>query len=642
VRHLLTRCLERDPKQRLRDIGEARLALRSPASLISSGAVETAPRLTGGRKSMALAAAVVCAALAGAGVSLVFWLMRTVPRPVARYDIQPPQQTSFNLVDRPAVALSPDGATLAFIAVADGVSRLYVRARDESVAHAVPGSDGASNPVFSPDGRWIAFFSDNQLRKSALDGSAISLAQVNDARGLAWIDAGNILYSPEPTGGLFRIALNGGQPVPVTSLLALERTHRWPEVLPGGAAALFVVGTMSSPDNYDTATLTAVDLRTGSRKAVLQGAAMARFVAPDSLVYTRGGALYGIRFDPRTQETRGTPVALVQGVACDTPTGATHFACASDGTLAYITGSDRSSRTIAWVDREGNAQPIGLKPALYNDLRLSPDRSRAVMAAGSTGASDIWVYDFARTTYTRLTFTSTNGTPIWSRDGRSVLYAQIDATGAATTIFRVPADGSRPPERVVEASARVYLGPLVPDGTAVIAVFGTNKGGFDLMRLPLVQGREATPIAATQWDEYNPTLSPDGRYVAYQSNEAGRDDVFVRDASGSGGRWQVSATGGQEPSWSADGTELYYRTEDHLIVVPVQTRGAFTMGVPRLLFTGVLPMRSETGISYDVDSAHHRFLMIRLASDRNPDTTPALHVVLNWHDELERLLSAAH
>jgi serine/threonine-protein kinase len=649
VRHLLARCLERDPKKRLRDIGEAWLALRAPDNLVAvtsggtrvpAAASAAAPEQARGASRGLIAA--LALALAGA-LGVIAWLsLRVEPRPVARYDIQPPKQTSFSLVDRPGVALSPDGKTLAYVAVGEGVTRLYLRPRDQVEARAVPGSEGASNPVFSPDGRWIAFFSDNQLRKTSTDGAAIGLAPVSDPRGIAWIDAANILYSPEPAAGLFRVAINGGQPAEVTHLdaAAQERTHRWPDVLPGGASALFVVGKMGSPDNYDSATLAAVDLKTGNRKVVLQGAAMARFVAPDSLVYARAGTLYGIRFDPNTLETHGMPVALVQGVAVDTPSGATHFAFADDGTLAYITGSDQSGRTISWVDREGHAQPVGLPPGLYNDPRLSPDRTRMAVAAGSTGSSDVWVYDFARTTFTRLTFTGVNGTPIWSHDGRSILFAGISPTGFATKILRVPADGSKPPEQVVEVPVRAYLGPMTPDGGAVIAVCNDSQGkSSNVVRIPLVPGQEPTPIAATEWDEYNPTLSPDGRYVAYQSNDTGREDIYVRDVGGAGSRWQVSTSGGEEPSWSADGTEMYYRSEDRLMVVPVQTRGTFSMGVPHLLFSGVFQMRSDTGISYDVDSAHHRFLMIRLPSDGGADSN--LHVVLNWHDDLERLLTAA-
>jgi serine/threonine-protein kinase len=648
VRHLLARCLERDPRLRLRDIGEARLALRSPASLIASGVhaapgtfeTRVHPQRAAGRGVLTWVLAGVCAALAGAAVSVVLWLLRPAPREVMRFDILLPKDAALNLVIRPAVSLSADGKSLAYIASAEGVSRLYVRRRDQSEAHVVPGSEGAANPVFSPDGRWIAFGSDNQLRKSSIEGSAIGLAPMIDGRGIAWIDSGSILYAPEPVGGLFRIDTNGGTPVPVTHLddAARERTHRWPEVLPGGRTALFTVGTFANPDSYDASNIDAVDLATGRRQAVLRGSAMARFVPPGTLVYARGGALYGIRFDPKTLRTAGTAVALMQGVDEDTTTGGTHFSCGGDGSLAYISGNSQTGRILSWVDRDGRVEPLHLPPGLYNDVRLSPDGLRLAVAVGSTGSADIWVYDFARTTFTRLTFTNVNGTPLWSADGRSILYAAIGEKGDVTRVLRVPADGGRPPEEVAALPARSYLGALTPDGKAVIAVY-TNSQAWkaDVVRLPLEKGSKPVTLAGTASDEYNPSISPDGRYIAYQSNDAGRDDVYVRDAQGSGDRWQVSSSGGEEPRWSADGTELTYRVESRLMAVPVQTKGTFTMGVPHLLFNGIFPMRSDTGISYDTDGAHRRFLMIRLAS--SDDAASALHVVLNWRDEVERLLS---
>jgi serine/threonine-protein kinase len=673
VRHLLSRCLERDSKTRLRDIGEARLALLQPRSLLTSGGslVAAAQGMAGagasgagmsglgavtgafpavaagparGRGALPRILAGLLGALAGV-LAVLGWTSFNRPRPiVARYEIQLPKDITFNQTNRPALAFSPDGSMLAYIATTGGVSRLYVRRRNESEARPVPGSEGASNPVFSPDGRWIAFTGDNQLKKSSIDGSSIALAPVSDSRGITWIDSANILYAPEPTSGLFRIPATGGTPVAVTTLVEKEqeRTHRWPEALPGGKAALFTIGTLANPDNYDASAIGAVTLATGERRVVMQGAAMVRFVPPSTLVFARAGALYGLRFDPDRLVASGDPVALAQGLSTDTPTGATHFSIAGDGTLGYISGNDRSGRGIFWVDDAGTPTAVDLPPGIYNDLRLSPDRTRMAVAIGSTGSADIWVYDFSRTTFTRLTFTGRNGTPVWALDGKSILYIEFDPATVTSKVLRVPADGSRPPEDVVPIEERAYLSSLAPDGKSIIVVYNTRNQGYksDILSVPLVKGAKPTPIAATEWDEYNPSLSPNGRYLAFQSNDTGRDEIYVRDTSGTGGRWQISTLGGEEPSWTADGRELYYRSEDRMMAVPVQTAGGFSTGVPRLLFNGVLPMRSDTGISYDVDSAHKRFLMIRLASNADPNT--GLRIVVNWRDEMERLMAGAH
>ncbi|HUD70322.1 MAG TPA: hypothetical protein VMQ62_00035, partial [Dongiaceae bacterium] len=593
------------------------------------------------RGALAWILAGILGAIAGAG-AMIGWTAFNRPRPlIARYEVQLPKDITFNLTNRPALSFSPDGSMLAYIATTGGVSRLYVRRRDETEARPVPGSEGASNPVFSPDGRWIAFTGDNQLKKSSIDGSSIALTPVSDARGIAWIDSANILYAPEPIGGLFKIAATGGTPVEVTKLVdkEQERTHRWPEILPGGKTALFTIGTLTNPDNYDASAIGAVTIATGERRIVMQGAAMVRFIHPSTLVYARAGALYGIRFDPEKLQTSGDPVALAQGISADTPTGATHFAIAGDGTLGYISGNDRSGRGIFWVDSAGTPTAIDLPPGIYNDLRLSPDGTRMAVAVGSTGTAEIWVYDFSRSTFTRLTFTGRNGTPVWAHDGKSILYIEMDPATISAKVLRVPADGSRPPEEVIPLGERAYLSSLSPDGKSIVVVYNTRTQGrkSDILSVPLVRDGKPTPIAGTEWDEYNPSLSPNGRYLAFQSNDTGRDEIYVRDTSGSGGRWQISTLGGEEPSWTADGKELYYRSEDKMMVVPVQTAGGFSTGVPRLLFNGVLPMRSDTGISYDVDSAHKRFLMIRLAQNADPNT--GLRVVLNWRDEMERLMA---
>jgi len=646
VRHLMTRCLEKDPKQRLRDIGEARLALTDPRTralplVTTVGTTDAGPagRLRGGRRGLAWLAAALGLALVAALVALARISGGSGARAVARFDVQPPPGTALDLIDRPALAIAHDGSMLAYVATGDGITRLYLRRRDEGESHPLAGTEGASNPVFSPDDRWIAFFADNQLKKTSLNGTVVALAPVNGPRGLAWAGADRLVYTPDAIGPVRLISSDGGTARDVTVLDAAkdERSHRWPEVLPGGGTVLFTVGTIASPDNYDGAALDAVEIKSGARRTVLEGVTMARYVPPGYLVFARAGALYAVGFDPGTLATRGNPVPVVRGVAGDTPTGAAHFSCADDGTLAYVPGSDQSGRLLAWVSRDGAVQPVDLPVGIYNDVRLSPDGLRAVVAVGNSGSADIWVYDFNRHTFTRLTFDGINATPVFSGDGNSVIYSSINAAGHTTALRRVPADGSRAPETIADLPTRIFIGKAPRDGRSLIIAFGNlaTSGKTDIQRLALEPGATPVAIAASPFDEYAAAASPDGRWVVYQSDDSGRDEIFVRDLTGAGGRWQVSTTGGEEPVWSADGREIFYRSETRMMSVPITPGARFEMGVPRVLFDGAYRMRSDTNISYDVGPRADRFLMIRPAAAAGPNA--GIRIVLNWLDEVRRL-----
>jgi eukaryotic-like serine/threonine-protein kinase len=634
VRHLLARCLDKDPKRRLRDIGEARLALADPGTLVGPAAAGGAGTASPFRSRLVWLAAGLGLALV---VVLILWGRSLFTgNEVARYDIQPPPKTTLGLVNRPAVALSRDGSMLMFVAYSRGVSRIYLRRRGEGEARPLPGTEGGSCPVFSPDGRWIAFFSGNVLKKAVIDGSPVDLAKVNDPRGLVWSDAGSLIYAPEANGPLHLLPAGGGIPRPVTTLDTArdERSHRWPEALPGGKTVLFTIGLNASVDNYDTSAIAAVDLVSEERRTILEGASMVRYL-PGYLTFTRAGVLYAVGFDPKSLEIRGTPVPMVPAVSVDTPTGAAHYSCAEDGTLAYVPGSSQSGRALVWVDRSGAVQPLDLPPQLYNDVRLSPDGRRAAVAVGSSGDADIWLYDFTRKTFTRLTFDTTNATPTWSADGRSILYSSID--GSASVLRRVPADGSRPPEELGKAPSRAYFGKGPRDGAWAILAYSnlSPASKTDVVRRSLEPDAKPLPIAATQFDEYTPSVSPDGRWVAYQSDDTGRDEVYVRDASGSGARWQVSNQGGNEPNWSADGRELFYRSEGQLMAVGIGAGPVFAMGAHRVLFDGVYDMRSDTGLSYDVAPDGEHFLMIRPASDHIP--VSGIRIVLHWLDEVQHV-----
>ena len=473
LERIVRRCLDKKPEQRFQstsDLGFALEALSTPSGArldtasalpATSGNVNT--RLSGDSRLPWIVSAVLLLGLVAALPFAIAGLRRTKPESpaVTRYDVPPPTKTALSLSRWPAIALSPDGSTLVFVASGNGVNRLYVRKRDDIEVRVLEGTDGASDPVFSPSGKWIAFIADFTLKRTPLDGPATPLVKVGDPRGLSWASEDTLVYSADSAGALFQISVNGGEPRPISEIdeSKNERTHRWPQVLPGGKAVIFTIGALDSPDDYERANIEVVVLSTGERRVVLQGASMARYVPTGHLVFARGGSLFAVRFDADTLTTHGSPVSVLGGVAGDRSTGAAHFSIAGDGTLAYIPGGPKANLLrLFWADQSGSLQPIDLPPALYNDIRISPDGSRLALLIGSSGSGDVWVYDFTRATSTRLTFNMTNASPVWSADGKSIFYTKIDAgLGNETTLLRKPADGSREAEVVGSLPSSAYI-----------------------------------------------------------------------------------------------------------------------------------------------------------------------------------------
>ncbi len=644
---LLQRCLQKKPEQRFHSAHDLGFALEALSTLSGSRPEIVKSTATPGARpyqNTRLAWLVAGVLLLGLLASLPFAIAhfrRVQPdaRPIVRYDILPPDKTKLSLVRWPGIALSPDGSTVAFVATGDGVNRLYLRKRDETEVRPLAGTEGAAEPVFSPNGRWIAFMADFTVRKVSLDGPVTTLVKVGDARGLSWASDDTLLYAPGSTSGLSKISADGGEPQPVSKLdeTKNERTHRWPQVLPQGKAVLFTVGTVDSPDSYEHANIEAVILATGERRLVMQGASMARYVTSGHLVFARGGALFAVSFNADTLTTLGTPQPIVQGVSGDETTGAAHFSIAADGTLAYIPGGPAANqRRLFWGDRIGNFTPVNLPPAQYNDVRISPDGSRLAVLTGSSGSGDVWVYDFERATSTRLTFNAANASPVWSLDSRSIFYTEYNPTSNKSILMRKSADGSREAETVTSFDNTAYLKAIKPDGNSALFDYQINTERGDIVELALQPNSQMSRLLNTPFNEYASALSSDGRWLAYQSNESGRPEIYVRDLSGSGGRWQISTDGGEEPHWSSDRRELYYRNSSFFMSVSIETIPAFHAGTPKQLFKGVYDLRSNSGVTYDVDPKNVRFLMIRPAEDTGAPTT--VRVVLNWFEELRRVV----
>jgi Tol biopolymer transport system component len=647
LRYVVGRCLIRDPKLRLRDIGEARLALAG-ANLMQTAPSAAEPPRPSINRGLAAAAVAMAIALIATGVALWRATATTPAEAVIRFDVQPAGKTSLSLVARPSIALSPDGSLLAFVGSAQGESRVYLRSLGDVTPRPVPGTEGASNPVFSPDGKELAFFTTGRLKKTTLDGVVSMITEAGsdgDPRGIAWLPDGTLVFSAIAAGPLMQVQSTGGSPRAITTLddKKGERTHRWPAALPGGKL-LFTVGTLGSPDNYDRATIEGLDLATGKRHIVIENASSARYTTTGHLLFVRESVLYAVPFDVDSMTTRGTPVQVLRGVNGDTTTGASHLSVADNGTIAYASGTAlAAANRLVWVDREGKASPLGLPQGLYFDPRISPDGTRVAVTwqTLTAGNGDIWVSDLTRNTFTRLSFSEGALSPVWSPDSKEIYYSAIDPTGRKTTIMRRPADGSREAEPVAVLDARAYLQAVTPDEKTVLLdyqVVGPSGGKGELMTLSLAGDARPQPLVTSAFDEYGATWSPDRRWLAYQSDESGRAEIYVRDVSSGGGRWQVSTTGGEEPHWAPDGRALYYRNESQLMVVAVDTRTTFAPQPPQLLFEGIYNLRSDTGVSYAVAPTGDRFLMVRLTEEGAAST---LTVVTNWFADLQRLMSSA-
>jgi Tol biopolymer transport system component len=542
------------------------------------------------------------------------------------------------------IALSPDGRYLVY----QNRGRLMLRRLDQ--LEAVPLSSVATGrtPFFSPDSRWVAFFDAGDLKKVAITGEpVITIArELGTPEGGAWGDDGTIVVSSmDGNIGLARVSANGGEATALTKPVATQHPHWAPSMLPGGRGVLFTIWASTPEDRQ----ITLLDLKSGEQKTLLRGAVGAEYLETGHLVYatvdagsaSASGTLWAVAFDLDRLAVVGEPVRVSESLELDM---FVDYAVSRAGALAYVPPRP-VSRSFVWVDRTGRETPIdGLPPRPYSTVALSPDGTRSVFGIDDQ-ESDIWAWDFARQSATRLTFEpGVDQLPRWTPDGRQIVF-RSDRAGAFN-VYRVAADGSGPVERLTTSQSDHYPNSITPDGTLLFCEL-RPKTGFDILRLlmaPRLAGRaaksheplsEATTLVSTPFAEFAANISPDGRYFAYQSAQSGgRFAVYVRPyPDASAGQWQISTEGGVAPVWARTGRELFYLDESNtLMAVPVQTSGSqFTFGKPAKVFD---TKYAGNFYSYDVTPDGRRFLMMKGSEAAGRGQPRSIVVVLNWFEEV--------
>jgi serine/threonine-protein kinase len=624
IRRLLRRCLEKRPERRLHSAADARLEIDDAASEPIEPVSGETGKAVGRRTWVPWLVALACAIVAAVALGVVWKRSATTSREQLHVAVTLPQQLELHAAFAGGLiaALSPDGSRLAFVAREEDTIRLYLRSLDSPEIVAVPETESAWAPFFSPDGQWLAFFAKGKLKKvSVQGGTPVELCDAPSARGASWAPDGTIVISPIFTTGLARIPDAGGEleVLTVPDRTRNERTHRWPDVLPGGNAAIFTIGTLDRPGYYEDATIAVVDFASGRTRTLIEGGSIARYSPTGHLIYSREGSLLAVPFDADRLEVTGPPAPLLEGVARETTSGAVHFAVSRDGTLMYVpAGAPSPESTMVWVDREGRAETIMRTPAQYLAPRLSPDGTKLAVGVGpGLGDGDIWIHDLQHGKSTRLTFESDYVAPIWTPDGKRVVFGVT--RGGSEGVAWKAADGSDAEQMILRHSAEFVAEPAswVPGTDTIIYSTVGGSGGYQIMATTLGEPEPRSLVDGPGWDG-GVSTSPDGRWMAYASDESGQFEVYVRPYPGPGGKWQLSTEGGKGPIWSRDGREIFYTDGYKMMVVPVETEPTFSPGTPRKLFEyGFIRAVGPTP-DYDVAPDGKRFLMFHRSHDDPP------------------------
>ena len=653
IRTLLRQCLERSRTARIADVAAVRFVLAHGATLESPpGTAATASTLKPRSWPHVLPWVVAATCATALGLVLGFWppwRQQRAPT-LMRMSVELGDHVSLANTDLGAgTTLSPDGSIIVFAGrpPTGASSQLYVRRLDQLRAAPLAGTDDAESPFFSPDGKWIAFFAGGKLKKIAVTGGAsVTLCDAPAGRGGTWGDDDTIVFSPGVSLAtrLLRVSSKGGTPASVAPESDTPQA-RWPQILPGGRAVLFT--SSRTVADFNDAELIVQPLSGGASKVVHRGGFYGRYVPSGHLLYVHAGTLWAAPFDLNRLAVTGSATPVIEGVTSNAATGGAQLDMSTNGTLVYLPGEETSGVPIHWLDRDGKTTPLRSVPANWTALQFAPDGRQLALQINMVGAgADVRVYEWERDVLSRLIADPGNhANPVWTPDGRRIVFGSTPANQGTLNLYWRRADGVGEVQRLTDSPYGHVAGSWHPSGKFLAFAELNPQTNFDLLILPM-EGDEnsgwrpgkPTAFLNSRFDERNPMFSPDGRWIAYQSNESERNEVYVQPYPGPGGTLQISTDGGVFPTWSRTARELFFGTpSQQIMTVAYDVDGsAFRARKPQLLSDARYKPRGPFR-PFDLHPDGKRFALAAAAPGPGGATYDHVTVIFNVLDELRRI-----
>jgi Tol biopolymer transport system component len=639
---IIRRCLAKDPENRWQSARDVAAALELVTEQPSASVQVQFDPARRKRLAWGLFAAVAFAAIA---IAVTYYWIPAVEQPGAvTFTIPAPQDAYFARRSTPAV--SPDGRRIAFVAISAGVSRIWIRSLDAMQSRLLAGTEGAGHELFwSPDGKNVGFNAAGKLKRVSADGGAVqTICDAQNIRGGSWNQDGVIVFSPNVVTGVYGVAASGGTPEPVTLLDQSrgENSHRWPQFLPDGKRFLYFVRA-ANREEWGIYLGWLDPAKRSERKLILKTRSNVTFVPPAGtnesghLLHVHDRTLVAQPFDPDRLQFTGDPVVLGEGISESNPAVAAQFAAAS---RLLIHGGLSSPEELVWFDRAGKTLSAMKSPdSTYLRPELSPDGKRLSVSAldQHTNFWDVWLIDIARGIPTRFTF---GGQPlsnnaVWSPDGRYLAFLEV--RNSEISLDKKISDGSRPAEplETLAGSGSQTVCDWSRDGKWILVQRTSDTTGIDLWVFPTAPGAKARPLIQTKANEGCGQFSPDGKWVAFTSDESGRNQIYVQTFP-EGGKWQISKDGGVQPRWRGDGKELFYRdVEQNMVAVDIRTGTAVEAGIPKALFQAPRNNFDEVvfAINYAATRDGQKFAVITAPRGQDPEPLTA---ILNWTSLLKK------